>query len=233
MKQCTRCLTTKPATLEFFDRRRASPDGLKPVCKPCHRAYEHERSRRPEVIAKTHKRSIEFGARPEAKAYRAKYHKGNKERARAQWKARKAADPKAWQAVAMERQRRYYAKPKNRVSRQIRQGIHRNITKGAKGGRSWQSLVGYTLDDLTRWLESQFLPGMTWENYGRWHIDHMVPIAAFEFTTPECPGFRACWHLANLQPLWGPDNQSKGGRCTHPEIAEALTILARRRKHDT
>jgi len=72
----------------------------------------------------------------------------------------------------------------------------------------------------------QFRPGMSWENYGEWHIDHRVPIAAFKFSSPLDPGFRACWRLTNLRPLWRVDNQIKSAKCT-PGYAEALTILAR------
>lgn len=84
-----------------------------------------------------------------------------------------------------------------------------------KAGRGWESLVGYTLADLMQHLERQFAPGMTWDNWGRgtecWHIDHIVPRCAFSFETEEDPGFRACWALTNLRPLWEPENHKKSG----------------------
>lgn len=61
-------------------------------------------------------------------------------------------------------------------------------------------------------LERQFLPGMTWENRGEWHIDHIRPLCSFQFQTPDCPQFREAWALTNLQPLWAQDNLKKGGR---------------------
>src|SRR3546814_9626669 len=61
-------------------------------------------------------------------------------------------------------------------------------------------------------LERQFLPGMSWDNRGEWHIDHIRPLCAFEFTSPDDPQFREAWALTNLRPLWARDNLRKGGR---------------------
>lgn len=88
----------------------------------------------------------------------------------------------------------------------------RRVLEGGKRGRKWEALVGYTLADLMRHLERQFLPGMTWENRSEWHIDHIVPLASFKFETPEDPEFRAAWTLTNLRPLWGSDNVKKNAK---------------------
>lgn len=84
--------------------------------------------------------------------------------------------------------------------------------KGMKAGLSWQSLVGYTLADLLDHLESQFQAGMTWENMGEWHIDHIIPRKCFSFSAISDAGFRECWSLSNLQPLWAIDNLRKGSK---------------------
>ena len=52
----------------------------------------------------------------------------------------------------------------------------------------------------------------SWENIGEWHIDHIRPIASFNFTTPTCEDFKKCWALNNLQPLWASENKSKGDK---------------------
>lgn len=59
-------------------------------------------------------------------------------------------------------------------------------------------------------LQEQFLPGMTWANWGQpgWEIDHIIPIAAFDLSRPEHQ--EQCFHYTNLQPLWGEDNLRKG-----------------------
>ncbi len=76
---------------------------------------------------------------------------------------------------------------------------------------SWELLVGYTIIDLKKHLEKQFTDGMTWENYGKWHIDHVKPICKFNINSVDCEDFKTCWSLDNLQPLWAIDNLKKGG----------------------
>ncbi|WP_159457659.1 hypothetical protein [Xaviernesmea oryzae] len=78
-----------------------------------------------------------------------------------------------------------------------------------KGGRKWEHVVGYTLEDLVRHIERQFLPGMSWSNMGEWHIDHIVPKSSFLYEDDEDPDFKACWALTNLRPLWADANQKK------------------------
>ena len=84
--------------------------------------------------------------------------------------------------------------------------------RGTKNYRCWEKLVGYTLEQLIDRIERQFQAGMTWENYGEWHIDHIRPIASFTFTKAEDVAFRECWSLDNLQPLWAKDNIKKGSK---------------------
>ena len=71
-------------------------------------------------------------------------------------------------------------------------------------------LLGYSLEELMAHLEALFTIGMTWDNYGEWHVDHKIPMASFNFETTDDREFKLCWCLDNLQPLWGPENLSKG-----------------------
>lgn len=127
---------------------------------------------------------------------------------------------------ARERQRRYYERnkpairermgrfnedPTRRLSKRMTSMIAFAL-RGAKAWRSWKSMVDYSVDDLKRHIERQFQKGMTWENMGQWHIDHIVPLREFSFSTPEDPDFRAAWALTNLRPLWRSENCAKGGR---------------------
>jgi hypothetical protein len=76
-------------------------------------------------------------------------------------------------------------------------------------------LLGCSVEVLKVHLAAQFLPGMTWENYGDWHIDHIRPCASFDLTQPDQQ--RACFNYTNLQPLWAKDNLSKGAKYSAPE----------------
>lgn len=76
--------------------------------------------------------------------------------------------------------------------------------------------VDFNIQELRNHLESLFSDGMTWDNYGKngWHIDHVKPASYFNFSEYGELGFRECWSLKNLQPLWELENWSKGGRNT-------------------
>lgn len=72
------------------------------------------------------------------------------------------------------------------------------------------AVLGYNRSDLMRHIEGLFTDGMTWDNHGEWHIDHIVPISFFIKTGETDP--RVINALENLQPLWASENISKGGR---------------------
>ena len=72
------------------------------------------------------------------------------------------------------------------------------------------SLVGCSLQQLRDYLGTQFTEGMTWDNYGDWHIDHIKPCASFDLTC--FVEQKKCFHYTNLQPLWAKDNMKKGAR---------------------
>ncbi len=83
--------------------------------------------------------------------------------------------------------------------------------RGVKSGKTLE-LLGCTLEQFKVHLERQFLPKMTWDNYGygdgKWHIDHIRPVVVFDLTKAEEQ--RACFHFTNLRPLWQVDNFKKG-----------------------
>ena len=105
--------------------------------------------------------------------------------------------------------------PKYRINATISGGMRRSL-KARKNGRAWESLVDYTLSDLMAHLRSLFEPGMTFENHGRWHIDHKVPISVFNFEQPDDIDFGRCWALSNLQPMWAIENLRKSDRVDRP-----------------
>jgi len=98
----------------------------------------------------------------------------------------------------------------DRLHRNIKRAITRHI-KENKNYRRWEDILGYSTLDLMAHLEKQFKDGMTWNNYGKWHVDHVIPVSAFRFYEFNDEGFKECWKLTNLQPLWRFENISKGG----------------------
>jgi Uri superfamily endonuclease len=125
----------------------------------------------------------------------------------------------------IERKKRYEMMPWTRVSRKKyndkrrstimgamncrMSGAVKHCLEGKKMGVSWQHYVGYSARELCDHIERQFVKGMSWDNRSEWHIDHIVPLASFEFTSPDDTEFKAAWALANLRPLWATDNIRK------------------------
>ena len=72
------------------------------------------------------------------------------------------------------------------------------------------NLTGCSLTFLKGYLEAKFVPGMTWDNHGKWHIDHIKPCCSFNMLDEEEQ--KKCFHYTNLQPLWAVNNLSKSGK---------------------
>lgn len=73
--------------------------------------------------------------------------------------------------------------------------------------------LGCTQKQLREHLEMQFMPGMSWDNHGKWHIDHIYPLSKAYKEGPEAFA-RAC-HYTNLQPLWAIDNLRKHAKISY------------------
>ena len=71
-------------------------------------------------------------------------------------------------------------------------------------------LLGCKISNFFLHLERQFSEGMGWHNFGKWHIDHIVPCSSFDFRVSE--NLKLCFHFSNTQPLWASENISKGNR---------------------
>jgi hypothetical protein len=65
-------------------------------------------------------------------------------------------------------------------------------------------LIGCSIQQLKQHLESLFVEGMSWDNHGEWHIDHIKQCFKFDLTIPEQQ--KECFHYTNLRPLWAEDN---------------------------
>jgi len=71
-------------------------------------------------------------------------------------------------------------------------------------------ILGYKKDDLVRHIERQFVRGMSWDNHGEWHIDHIVPVSWFVKNGETDP--KVINALTNLRPMWASENISKGNK---------------------
>ena len=138
----------------------------------------------PEVLYRNRKKSADKLRHTE------KYKEGQRRRT-AKWLA-KNPRATAWENMT----------PHRRLTVTMRTRFKRLVFDGK--GKDARDLLGCTVSECRKHLEQQFLPGMTWDNYGEWHVDHIRPCASFED-----PADPRCWHYTNLQPLWAEDNLSK------------------------
>ena len=115
---------------------------------------------------------------------------------------------------------KYYERLKNNVqanlAHTLRNRFNHAVNKEAKRGSAVRNL-GCSIEDFKVYLESKFEDGMNWDNKGMygWHIDHIVPLDAFDLTDIEQVK-KAC-HYTNLQPLWAEDNWKKRNKIINYE----------------
>lgn len=109
------------------------------------------------------------------------------------------------------RQRSYYKNTLSKSDRHkmtafMRQSLRRCLI--AKNGQRTFDILGYDQSKLMERLEMNFKEGMSWDNYGEWHIDHVKPISRFLSQGVSDP--KIINALSNLRPMWGLENLSKG-----------------------
>lgn len=174
-------------------------------CGPCAKEVERQ------MWAAANKRYTENNpdARRRGREAQERYRQRNLERVREYARVR-SKKPEVM-ARANDRGRQLRKRPEWAIHYRMSAGI-RTAVRERKAGRRWESLVGYSLQDLLVHLERQFLPGMSWENISEWEIDHIIPRSSFSFEDESSAEFRACWALTNLRPLWSQANRHKSGK---------------------
>jgi hypothetical protein len=195
MKRCCRCAELRPVDLYY--RRRGSPDGLQPICKPCDQQREIQRREYHRLYAQTEARR----AVRQTSIFR--------ERQNALQRTESHRDYKR-EYLRTKRQR----DENYRLGQNLRSSLRR-ILRGDRGfGPVSARLLGCSLAELRAHIEARFQPGMTWDNHGDWHVDHIVPLSDFDLRD-ETQRLAGC-NYHNLQPLWARDNILKGRRMVNP-----------------
>lgn len=143
--------------------------------------------------------------KPEIAAYQKQYQQDNKV-ALAIYKKQYRQDHKPEEAARARK--RYSNDIDYRLKVVAENGIKRSI-KGVRQYKHSRDLLGCTIPEVREYLERQFQPGMTWSNWSKngWHIDHIIPLASFDFTDYEQQ--KQAWHYTNLRPLWSEENMRK------------------------
>lgn len=204
MKVCSRCKMEKD--FSFFNKGVSRKDGFHPHCKSCkqeeNRKYYQKNK---EKISENTKIYYDQNKEKILKQQGKNYQKSRNEKILYQREYRIKNKNKRNE---YERNRRNYD-IYHKLRGNLRSCLRMAIKDNQKSGSAVQDL-GCSIDDLKRWIEQQFQSNMSWDNYGEWHIDHVIPLSVVDLTDRR-QLLKVC-NWFNLQPLWGSENISKGSR---------------------
>jgi hypothetical protein len=223
-KVCSRCKNTKP--ISDFHKRSDRKRGVQSHCKQC------QRIRKQQYLSTEHGASV-------SKLRSVRWYRANRESAlleNLKWRE-KHRDERKQYSHDYERSRRirsrddvlqykrkasnkrYRKDAKYRLNRIMGTAIRRSLGTN-KGGLHWESVVGYSYEDLVRRLRSTIPDGYSWQDYRAGstdlEIDHKVPVAAFNFASPQDEDFIRCWSLNNLQLVPRTINRIKSDKVERP-----------------
>ena len=212
--------------------KKANREKIKAYNKSYQEANKEELRARQKVYEKANKekRTAQHKAWREAnkeknRSYNKAYREANKEKLSAQEKSyreatkeRKSLYLKAYNQINKEKHnaqararhiKRVKSDPLYHTKVKLRSAVRTAFKRiGQNKPADTLTLLGCTWEEAKAHFESLFREGMSWENHGSWHIDHIRPVASFG--PDELDQMN---HISNLQPLWADENQTKGSRC--------------------
>lgn len=206
MKCCTKCKIDKP--LEEFPKNKRFKCGYNSICKLCingrNKEYRDSTINERKASRKRYYRKNISKMREDKKKYYSD-HKEDKSKYDIEYRERNKNKIKEYKKQ-WEKERRH--DPVFKIKRNLRRRIH-HVLKGTQKGSNTFDLIGCTPEQFKLHIESLFMEGMTWDNYGPtgWHIDHIIP--CYKFNLLDEKEQRKCFHYSNQRPLWWIDNLSR------------------------
>ena len=192
-KICTKCGIKKP--LSEFSKHKAYRGGYRHQCKQCIKIYQ-----------KTYQKNWRKNNKKWLKEYNIKIKDKLKKIKKLDWLKNK---DKYTNLHTKRCKERYNTDFRFRLIVGLRNKL-RSALKMNRKSLSTMFLIGCEIDYLMFHIQEQFQPGMSWDNYGEWHIDHIKPCALFDLSQPSEQ--YKCFNYTNLQPLWAEENLSKGAK---------------------
>lgn len=217
---------------EYYERVKSTPDFIEKGL-----LYRHSKKERKKVYdrvyRKTHQDQIRQYCNDNRDAIaqmRHDYHLRHKED--------RSKYNKTWVSSNRKKKRKYNTayilrRMKRDISFRLRQNFSKAINKhlkslgSSKNGNSILQFLSYSIFELKDYLEQQFEPWMSWNNWGKynvqtwddndqttwtWQIDHIIPQSKFPYSSMEDDTFKQCWSLDNLRPYSSKQNLLDGAR---------------------
>lgn len=213
-KICPKCKAVKNKI--DFDKCAQRSDGLQTYCIVCRRKMINDGKKKRyandleyRIRMKEYHKKLYLKYKDKNKDKNDKYNKEYREKNREQIRIRHSLWREKNRKVLNEKITKYRNKRKSydiefKILCNLRSRINNafNATACGSKSRKTKDFIGCDFKYLVNYLESKFGPGMSWRNYGKngWHIDHIIPCAAFDLTNKEQQD--KCFHYTNLQPLW-------------------------------
>lgn len=89
----------------------------------------------------------------------------------------------------------------------IRGSFKRGNNQFRKSAKT-EAILGCTIEEFRNYIQLKFKEEMSFDNYGKWHLDHIYPISLAE-SEEEIIKLN---HYTNFQPLWAKENIIKGNK---------------------
>jgi hypothetical protein len=215
-KICSKCKISKSST--DFNSKKSSQDGLQAYCKDCKKEankkyLENKKIKNKKWIQnnyehlKEYKKNWNNANREKLKEYDKKYKNKNIDKVKQYHKEYS----KNWNYEKCNKD------PIFKLKVRLRTAIYKSLKKeNFVKCLSTTDIIGCSFEYFKEYIESLFLDGMNWNNYGSWHIDHIKPISLA--TTKE--EIYQLNHYTNLQPLWALDNLKKYNKYEESNLHE-------------
>lgn len=216
-KVCTKCKQEKE--LSAYYKHCITYDKLTSQCKSCIKIYNKNYRDKNKEILKIKKKTYRLNNKEKITAWFRKNATRLKIKRKQKWEDNKEelkAKHREWvkeHRKKVSKQANLYDKQRRKIDikYKLKGNLRKRIIKilhGKNKSLNTMFLIGCEIDYLMYHLQEQFTKGMSWDNYGDWHIDHIKPCAKFDLSKSEEQ--QKCFHYTNLQPLWAEDNLRKG-----------------------
>lgn len=219
-KICNICGIEKD--INDFYKRKKSKDGYRNDCKECHNEQRKELYFKKRDYEKERRKKHYECNKDIINAKRREQHKINKEKDNAKSKEYRDKNKEKFNEYARQYRKKHQkeitAKRKEKRHNDekyyfeiyLRNKINNYLYRYGKIKKknNVQEILGCNFEEFKSYIESKFQNGMSWENRGEWHLDHIIPLA----TAKNYNDLIKLNHYTNFQPLWAKDNLSKGKR---------------------
>jgi hypothetical protein len=222
MKTCSKCKIEK--SFEEYRKNNCTKSGYRSVCKICDNKYYQENKIKIKDKQKLYLEQNKEALKNKSKEYyktnsvlirekNKKYYEDNKEKISLTKKEYKLKNKERINIINKE----YYHKrivvdEKYKFNLNVKNLIRGSFSRACNGNYKksdkTEKILGCTVEEFSIYLQNLFTEGMCFQNYGKWHLDHIYPISLAK-TKEEIIKLN---HYTNFQPLWAEDNIKKSNK---------------------